>query len=204
MTSALSPLVGCFFSRSLKQSPMKRLSTRYIRAPHPKTGITPSVESIQRILAQGWVGQTKIHGHRCQLHIPPEGREVVAFNRQGHKHALPLTPKMVDEILRLFRPEQGWNVIDAEWVKPKETIYIFDWLKQDGQLLSKLTYPERWELLPRAYLSPHLKTLPLLREVKDCLKVLESKDPLVEGLVFKSPSRAGFSDTSVIRCRKRG
>jgi ATP-dependent DNA ligase len=175
----------------------------YIRAPHPKTGILPNPSSIKRILDQGWVGQLKIHGHRCQLHIPATGKKIIAYNRQGKPHALPLAPKIVDEILRLFQSRTGWNVIDAEWLKPEEKIFVFDFLKQDDVLLNKLPYPERWEKLPRAYLSPHLQTLPLVRDLKGCLAALESTDDKIEGLVFKSLTRPGFADTSIIRCRKR-
>ena len=197
--SATSIFAKPFFTR---QSPVT--SPPYIRAPHPKTGILPEPSTIKRILGTGWVGQTKIHGHRCQLHVPAEGAKgVIAFTRQGKRHAKAMSDAMLKEVVRLFRPETGWNVVDAEWLKPEDKLFVFDYLKKEGRLLSKLAFPQRFELLPRAYISPHITTLPLLRDLKQCLDVLGSTDPHVEGLVFKSLTRIGFADTSVVRCVRR-
>ncbi len=180
------------------------MSSVYIRAMHPKSEILPEPEAISRILANGWVGQLKIHGHRAQIHIPSDPKEhLIAYTRQGKRHSVDLTPSMIKELTRLFRPIKGWNVIDAEWLKPRKKLFIFDFLKQEGILLRDKTYPERFALLPRAFLSPHLSVLPLLRDLPSCLEAMNSKAAHVEGLVFKSTKSTGFSDTSIIRCRKR-
>lgn len=171
---------------------------------HPKTEIRPDSGAIDRVLKAGWVGQLKIHGHRAQIHVPASADEaVIVYARAGHQHKKALTPSMEKEIRRLFTPELGWNVLDAEWLKPEEKIFVFDYLKKDGKLLRGLTYPERWAMLPRAYLSPHLQTLPLLKTLSKCLEALESREEHVEGLVFKSLNSTGFSDTSILRCRRR-
>ena len=62
---------------------------------------------------------------------------------------------------------------------------------------------ERWKQLPRAFLSPHVTVLPLIPDLEGCLKAIRSSEPRVEGLVFKSTRTPGFSDTSIVRCRKR-
>jgi len=175
----------------------------FIRAMHPKAQVRPYPESIQKILEKGWIAQTKIHGHRAQLHVPAdESLSVRAYNRQGNLHKLALAPKIEAEIRRVFAPKLGWNVLDAEWLKPEKKIFVFDFLKKEGKLLRHLTYPERWKLLPRAYLSPHLQTLPLIQDLKGCLAILQKDEPHIEGLVFKSSTTPGFSDTSIVRCRK--
>jgi hypothetical protein len=176
----------------------------YIPAMHPKTEILPDPAAIRKILDAGWVGQLKVHGHRVQLHIPSDPKEaLIAYNRQGKRHAKELSAPIISELLRLFRPKKGWNVIDAEWLKPEERIFIFDFLKLEGEMLWLRTYPERWNLLPRAFLSPHLVVLPLLRDLASCLKVLQTPSPHSEGLVFKSSTSVGFSDSSIVRCRRR-
>ena len=176
----------------------------FIKAMHPKTEILPSSEAIARILQNGWMGQLKIHGHRAQIHIPSESTEsLIAYTRQGKRHSLGLSPSMIEELCRVLRPKQGWNVVDAEWLKGEEKLFLFDFLKKEGEVLSKKTFPERWALLPRAFISPHLKVLPLIRDLASCMKVLESDQPDSEGLVFKSGTSIGFSDTSIVRCRKR-
>ncbi len=179
-------------------------SSLFIKAMHPKSEISPDAQSIERVLKMGWVGQLKIHGHRAQIHIPSDPKEKpIAYNRQGRKHKLALPPSMVKELYRLFRPEKGWNVIDAEWLKPEEKLYVFDFLKKDGEIQRPKTFPERWALLPRAFLSPHIQVLPLFRDLPACLKAMATPGDHIEGLVFKSTSSTGFSDTSIVRCRRK-
>jgi hypothetical protein len=176
----------------------------FIRAMHPKTEIRPLPDSIQRTLALGWVAQLKIHGHRAQVHIPESlEKPILVYNRHGKLHRKALSPAIISELRRLFQPSEGWNVIDAEWIKPEDKLFVFDFLRKDGKVLRALTFPERWKKLPRLYLSPHLSTLPLIKDLAGCMKALQSKSESVEGLVFKSATSPGFSDTSIVRCRKK-
>lgn len=179
------------------------MPSKFIRAPHPKTEIRPRAEAVQKILKAGWVGQLKIHGHRVQLHIPEEGHaKIIAFNRHGQLHKKVLSPAIEKELRRILQPEKGWNVIEGEWLKPKDKIYLFDFLKKDGQLLNRFSYQDRWKLLPRDYISPHVKTLPLVTSLEKCMELLGKEEEDIEGLVFKSSS-PGFADTSIIRCRRK-
>lgn len=179
-------------------------SSPYIRAMHPKSEIMPEPQSLQRILAAGWIGQTKMHGHRAQIHIPADDDEqLIAYTRQGKRHGKAISPAMARELRRLFRPEKGWNAIDAEWLKDEDKLFVFDFLKHEGSVLRLRNYPDRYALLPRAFISPRISVLPLLRDLPACLKVLASKSAKVEGLVFKSATSIGFSDTSIIRCRRK-
>lgn len=169
---------------------------------HPKTEIGPTRAAVTRVLNLGWVGQLKIHGHRAQIHIPAEASKLpLAYNRHGELHKKELPELFVKELRRLFRPKKGWNVIDAEWLKKEDRLFVFDVVKLEGELLSRLTYPERWKLLPRAFISPVVSVLPMLTTVEKCMDVLESGGEHVEGLVFKSQSTRGFEDTSIVRCR---
>jgi len=179
-------------------------SSPYIKAMHPKTEIKPEPQAIQRILNAGWVAQTKIHGHRAQIHVPSDPEQsVIAYTRQAKLHKKVLPPKMVKEILRLFKPAKGWNVIDAEWLKEEDKLFVFDFLKREGETLRLKNFPARFALLPRAFISPCISVLPILRDLPSCLKIMETTDDHIEGLVFKSTTSMGFSDTSIVRCRKR-
>jgi hypothetical protein len=175
-----------------------------IRAMHPKTEIRPDAASISKILGAGWVGQLKIHGHRAQIHVPAAATApLIAYNRQGKPHKKFLSPAMSAELRRIYAPSKGWNVIDAEWLKPEDKLFVFDFLKRDDVILTRLSYPERYKLLPRAFISPRISTLPLLETLEECLRALQSEQGCVEGLVFKSRTSTGFGDTSIIRCRRR-
>jgi len=193
----LSALERHPFSRKVELRP-----SVFMRPMHPKTEIRPTPEAIERVLAAGWVGQLKIHGHRAQIHISSDSEdEILAYNRQGQLHKKALPEGMVSELRRLFTPSQGWNVIDAEWIKTDDRVYVFDFLKKEGKSQVRLNFQARWQLLPRAYLSPIFQTLPILTDLSQCLKALARPEAYIEGLVFKSPS-PGFEDTSIIRCRR--
>jgi ATP-dependent DNA ligase len=174
----------------------------FIKAMHPKTEIQPTRVAIEKILKIGWVGQMKIHGHRAQIHLSADGGEPIAYNRQGRPHKKLLPKEVIKELRRVINPQEGWTVIDTEWLKPENKLYIFDILKQDGKLLNRLPYGERYKLLPRSYISPYIQTLPLVQTVEKCMEILAKTDEHIEGLVFKSMTTKGFSDTSIVRCRK--
>lgn len=178
-------------------------SSVYIKAMHPKTEIKATLAAVEKILKAGWVGQMKIHGHRAQIHLSADpSQETIAYNRQGRPHKKLLPPKIIQELRRVFTLDQGWTVLDTEWLKPEGKLFIFDILKLDDQILRRLSYGERWNLLPKSYISPQLRTLPLLTTPEQCMKVLVSVEDHIEGLVFKSLHTKGFEDTSIVRCRK--
>lgn len=179
--------------------------TRFIRTMHPKTEIQPDPVAIKRILQQGWVGQEKIHGHRVQIHLPPDPQATMrAFNRHGNEHRRALDECLQEELRRLFGPLDEWLVLEAEWLKPQKQLFLFDLIKKDNKVLHRSTYTERYELLPQVYRSDHIATLPLLRTAERCLDVLDQQRPkFSEGLVFKSTTTRGFADTAIIRCRRQ-
>lgn len=176
----------------------------FIKAMHPKSEVSPTRPAVEKILKAGWVGQTKIHGHRAQIHMHSDPKNaIVAYTRQGRLHTMVLPDKICKELRRIFELKDGWTVIDAEWLKPKEKLFVFDILKLDDKVLRRLSYADRYALLPKSYISPHVKTLPLLSTIEKCMDVLASEEDFIEGLVFKSLNTKGFEDTSIVRCRKR-
>lgn len=178
------------------------LPSRFIKPIHPKTMIAPTKDSISKVIASGWWGQPKVHGHRAQIHIPSGNSPCLIYNRKGQLHKEVLPEAIADELKRIFRPAKDWNVIDAEWLKPKQTIFVFDFLKQDGKILDNLSFAERYELLPKLYLSPYISTLPVFKTVERCMSYLSSDlPPFIEGLVFRSAFTRGFADSSIVRCR---
>ncbi len=187
-------------------SPRRGLVSRsaYIKSMHPKTEIGATRAAVEKILAAGWAGQVKIHGHRAQVHLSADrDEEPIVFNRQGNPHKKLLPDEISIELYRILNLKKNWTVIDAEWLKPEGKLYIFDVLKKDGENLRRLTYAERFALLPKSFISPYIKALPLLTTVEKCMEVLTNRHDQDEGLVFKSLTSRGFEDTSIVRCRKR-
>ena len=187
-------------------SPRRRVvpTSVFIKAMHPKTEISSTLVSVEKIIKMGWVGQMKVHGHRAQIHIPAdESEEVITYNRQGRPHKKLLPEEMIHELRRILDLQTGWTVLDAEWLKQEDRLFIFDVLKLNGKLLRGLTYPDRWKLLPRLYISKYIQTLPMLTTTAKCMEVLARTEDFVEGLVFKSTTSKGFDDSSIVRCRKK-
>ena len=179
-------------------------ASTYIKAMHPKTEINPTLAAVSKILKAGWVGQMKVHGHRAQIHLHADPDvEPIAYNRQGRPHKKLLPPEIIAELRRVLDLKSGWTVLDTEWIKPENKLFLFDVLKLDGKLMRQSAYEERWKLLPRAYISRHLQTLPMLTTVEKCMEVLSRPEDFVEGLVFKSLARKGFEDSAIVRCRKK-
>ena len=201
-------MVPSIFEETLFSKKRRRetvAASQFIKSMHPKAEIQGNAEAITRVLSAGWVGQLKIHGHRAQIHISADADEkLIAYTRQGSPHKKLLPKEVAIELRRVFAPTTGWNVIDAEWLKDENKLFVFDFIKKDGQLLNRLNYAERFKLIPRNFISPYIQVLPLLTTLDKCLEALSSKKPEVEGLVFKSINSAGFSDTSIVRCRKVG
>jgi ATP-dependent DNA ligase len=171
---------------------------------HPKSEVSPTPASIEKLLRAGWAGQMKVHGHRAQVHLSADPDvEPIVYNRQGRPHKKLLPDEIAGELRRIFDLRDGWTVIDSEWLKPEGKLFLFDVLKLDGKPLRSATYADRYAFLPRSYISPSVKTLPLLMTAEKCMDVLNSREEYVEGLVFKSLVSKGFEDTSIVRCRKR-
>ncbi len=177
--------------------------SRFIKSMHPKSEIAVDPLTIRRILSNGWWGQLKIHGHRAQIHIPADpSAEILVYTRQGKGHAKAMGPLMVSELRRLLTPSKDWSIVEAEWLKGVDRLFLFDYLKKDGESLEKLSYEERWLLLPKEYISPVIETLGILKTAEECLAVFADPSPHIEGLVFKARKSPGFSNHSIIRCRK--
>lgn len=190
------------FEPFILSRPMTRAPSHFIHSMHPKTEILPDPATIRRILDRGWWGQVKMNGHRAQFHISNDSQqEIISYNRTGGRHARPLPAEVSADLRRIFGSPDGWNAIDAEWVKAEQKIYVFDYLKFHGKILMTNTYEERHSMLPRLYKSEFIETLPVLTTVDQCLKVIDNPANRVEGLVFKSRHSVGFEDTSIIRCR---
>ncbi len=181
-----------------------RAESAYIKTGHPKTEISSDRVSFENILKQGWWGQAKIHGHRAQIHLSADSQEPsLVYNRHGKLHARRLDVEIEDELRRIIPLKLAWSAIEAEWLKNEKKIYIFDFIKMNGRILSTLSYQERYEMIPRIYQSEFVSTLSVLRRGTECLQVFSDPDPKIEGLIFKSSQSIGFSDSALIRCRKK-
>ncbi len=137
------------------------LPSRFIRPIHPKTSIAP--DAIGRVVAAGWWGQPKIHGHRAQIHLPAEAdQRPLVYNREGRLHKEPFPDYAAAELRRLFPERTDWIVLDSEWRKTEGKITFLTFLKQEGKTLERATYSDRYELLPQLIFRPASRPFPSL------------------------------------------
>jgi ATP-dependent DNA ligase len=173
----------------------------FIKCQHPNHAIAPERSAIERVLKMGWAGQLKMNGHRLQIHISPQ-REITCYTRHGRLH----TQKLSSELKFSFQDyadSDGYLCLEGEWLKAENQVYLFDILRYKSDTLSFQTYAERHSLLKEVFhISPHIKFLRTYKKVDDCLKILESSDAKIEGLVFKSLNTKGWPDTAIVRCLK--
>jgi len=185
-------------NRDKKRNPM------FISLQHPKSGLDMTVdeERIKEILRLGWWGQKKINGFRCQTHITHKG-EMTFYTRQGQKHTRTVSNE-IKSVLENLIPANGINVFDAEWQFQQNKLYVFDMYRAEGQLLKLQTYAERYQTLrdEYAFIGPHVEFLPVYKNFRHCMQVLNKNDDKVEGLVFKYPNDPGWSNTGIMRCLK--
>ena len=179
------------------------MEPHFILPQHPKTSSSLSMRTVLNMLARGWVGQFKMNGRRCQVHISSDG-EIASFTRQGTLHTLRLSQELLNE-LKHYQPAKGWNVIEGEWIPGKNQLHLFDILKSEGDLLSGQTYGERFKLLSTMWrLSPTVKLLRPFKTRSEMLKAIELiNDSDIEGLVWKAWNSPGWPDSSIVRSRKK-
>lgn len=173
----------------------------YIRTAHPEASIPPNAQAIAFLLKQGYFGQRKVNGRKIQIHIPHDGGTILCFTRQGTLHTLSIPQDVLEAIRQYYAPREDWNVIEGEFVPKAGTIFLFDFVMAEGIILSHETYKERYSRLKKNFILPFLKILPIYTTLKQCLDDLSKDEPFIEGLVFKV-DLPGFSDSTIIRCRK--
>jgi hypothetical protein len=165
---------------------------RFIRTQHPKASIEFRPELIQSMLASGWIGQPKFNGFKVQSHVV--GRSVHSFSRTGK--IVVLSKDINSAILDCY--SDGFS-FEGEHRPQANKLCVFDCVKtpEDG-VLKNLAYVDRHSRLGVTMI-PFLLVAPVLTEM-DRLEYWYNH-PETEGLVFKSGT-PGFSDTSIIRCRR--
>jgi ATP-dependent DNA ligase len=185
-----------------KEMRQKMNSTSFIQPQHPKSNLIFDKSVIKDLLEKSWIGQTKINGHRIQLHISKN--EIVCYTRQGTIHTKKLDKKMI-EAIDSYRPAKKnvWTVLDGEWLKSQDKIFLFDILKHENETLQFSTYKDRYKLLKSIYVfCPEITLLRNLKTVDACMKVMKDDKEEHEGLVFKSTTTKGWPDTAIVRCLK--
>jgi hypothetical protein len=189
-------------AQSAPTKTVKLKPSLFIRPVQARGEISIDAAKIRVLLESGWVGQIKTRGHYAQIHIPSSsGSEVVAYTRSGERHKKLLPQSLEGELRMRFAPASGWTVIDCEWIKTQNRLYVFDCLKLAGKMLAKKTFGERHALLESASNGLSIVLLPMLASVEECLSALETHNEAYEGLLFHKADVAGFDDSHLLRAR---
>jgi ATP-dependent DNA ligase len=193
-----------WFQALKSNATLRRKPMGFIKGPHPKTSISPDESSISDALKNGFIGQKKINGARCQIHIV-DGKIESLFTRQGTLHTQSMADYLIAGLTEAWS-EPGKTILEGEWIRfdHMQRLYLFDCLMHESALLRTRTYLERYDFLKDKKLdSLTLQTLPILTTLKECMTVISGNNSEIEGLVFKAKDGRGFEDYNIIRCRKR-
>ena len=121
----------------------------YLFPPRPEKAIPDNMLHFYE--KRNWVAQMKKNGTCTVLFVTPE-KEIICKTRHDDDHKLwnPETSKALDIFKTL--PGEGWyvfvvEVLHSKTALVKDTIYIFDIMVNDGELLVGKTFTERQDQL---------------------------------------------------------
>jgi len=171
---------------------------KYLWPPRPETKVARPMLGFYQNL--GWYAQKKKNG-TCTV-IFARGKEVIFKTRHGDEndgdHRM-WTPNA--EHKRFFSGSEGWNVFVAELLHskvsggPKDHLYIFDQLVDNGVSLVGQTFDERYQALKARFGGESQDDHFLLHQHVSLAKCFKSGfeklytnlKPEDEGLVLKDP-----------------
>lgn len=121
----------------------------YLWPPRPEKAIPDNMLHFYE--QRNWVAQMKKNGTCTVLFVSPE-KEIICKTRHNDDHKMwnPRTSKALDTFKAL--PGEGWyvfvvEVLHSKAAQVKDTIYIFDIMVNDGELLVGKTFTERQDQL---------------------------------------------------------
>lgn len=120
----------------------------YLWPPRPAKAIPSGMINFYE--KRGWVAQMKKNGTCTVVFVSPEG-EITFKTRHNDDHKMWAPTERSQEIFTNL-PGKGWYVFVVEVLHNKtslikDTVYIFDILVNDGDLLVGKTFTERMDLL---------------------------------------------------------
>lgn len=132
---------------------MKYESYQYLYPPRPERAIP--VEQLGFFEKRGWVGQMKKNGTCTVLFVTPD-KKVITKTRHDADHKM--WSQNESRALEIFEnlPGDNWYVFVIEVLHNKtslikDTMYIFDIMVNDGELLVGSTFTERMDILKELF-----------------------------------------------------
>ena len=127
---------------------------QYLWPPRPKKAIPD--RQLGRYERKGWVAQMKKNGTCTVVFVAPDG-EITWKTRHNDDHKAWVPSNRTAEVFQRDNlPGKGWYVFVVEVLhnktkQLKDTVYIFDILVNDGELLLNTTFTERMDMLKEIY-----------------------------------------------------
>lgn len=205
---------------------MKYDKFTYLYPPRPTTAVEYLGDTYQGLKSRNWITQFKLNGSRNMIYISPDG-DIEFWNRHGERPRNYTPPDwLLDELREHVSWGAGkWTVIDGELLhlkhaSVKNTLYLFDILVLNSELLLYQDYAIRYEKLINI-LSP-LGYDDIASRVSEHIWVANNilpadwdnywsltQNPIIEGFVFKNPKgvlkpmfTAKNNSDWMVRCRK--
>ncbi|HEC60943.1 MAG TPA: hypothetical protein ENI27_01665 [bacterium] len=175
---------------------------RYLWPPRP-TNAVPST-MLSHYQKKGWYAQYKKNGSLAIIYIDPDGA-IEVYNRHQDEMSWNPPDEVCDQLRLKLSVQGSWWVYVGELLHSKaseikDTLYLFDVLVMDGELLEGLTYHDRLKRLSLNVVGDSSYSHLLISEnvwlarsfagdvFQDLYDGIESDDSIDEGLVLKDPN----------------
>ena len=131
---------------------MKYDKYTYLWPPRPSDPIP--IKTLHFYEQRGWVAQMKKNGTCTVLFVSPE-KEIIVKTRHNDEHKRWAPTEKSTHLFKTL-PGAGWyvfvcEVLHSKTATVKDTVYIFDILVNDGELLIGSTFIERMEMLKKLF-----------------------------------------------------
>lgn len=175
---------------------------RWLWPPRPSQSVPATMLSYYQ--NKGWYAQFKKNGSLALITIDPD-RSVCVWNR--HQELMNWSPPddVKDQLITNFAHRGSWSVYVGELLHQKareikNTLYLFDVLVQDGELLEGSTYHSRLQRLAMGAVADSAYSHLIVTQnvwvarsflgsvFEDLYGQISSEDSIDEGLVLKNPN----------------
>jgi hypothetical protein len=124
----------------------------YLWPPRPKKAIPENMLPLYE--RRGWVGQMKKNGTCTVVFVSPDG-DITYKTRHNDDHKMWAPTERSQKVFENL-PGDGWYVFVCEVLHNKtaiikDTVYIFDILVADGELLTGTTFTQRMDTLKELF-----------------------------------------------------
>ena len=133
------------------------LAYRYIRTDLATKTLPNSEAILAKLQDGGWYVQEDIRGLQMQIHVDLPNGCFACFGMLGRPLGIFIDKAFEDELFRTLGSPKGVQTFNG--VLKHGMIYIYDCLKSEGHSLSTVNFSERFQTIPKLFISPKIRVV---------------------------------------------